>query len=173
MFLNLPKEYYFELGGRLLALVKTMLLFILRLILILFGVLVTAGVIYNQFEGDFSLSELSLLEIGFWFAFVSICIRHYYRCKGADLNLLSIVYLPLRNIGVILFVSIVFIVLGFVFDKNFTKEIPALGNRLYSDYNSYQLLFISVYLLCIYVASPAKKIEPIVTPSDDLKTEMQ
>jgi len=133
---------------------KTSVLFVARGVLFVLGMLSLVTVVKGQFENSLSFWEISTLEVLFWFVFCFISIRHYRRCRSANLKVPSIIYKPVRNLGWVTFVLLAVVSGMYVVDPDFNFDPPSLSPfaNLVGE-----LASSAIVLACVYWASPSVK----------------
>lgn len=137
--------------------VKASTLFLGRGTLLIFGLLFFTLIIFDQFEDSLSLWEISASEAMFWFVLLGVSVRHYRRCRLANLKTPSIIYKPLRNIGwFFLIICSSFVLFLRIEGLDVLQELfEALLKPLVLFI--YDLISISIVFACIYFASPKEK----------------
>jgi hypothetical protein len=142
---------------------KTSVLFVGRGVLFVLGVLFLALIVMGQFEFNFSFWEVSTFEVVFWFVFISVSIRHYHRCRLANLKIFSIIYRPVRNLGWIFFIALAVLGGAVITNDDFAQElfVPHLTpSALLLD----ELITAALVLACIFWASPNVEEDEVVEP---------
>jgi len=133
---------------------KTSVLFVARGVLFVLGMLSLVTVVEGQFENNLSFWEISTFEVLFWFVFCFISIRHYRRCRLANLKIPSIIYKPVRNLGWVAFVLLAVVGGMLVIDPDLNFDQPSLSPL---DNLVGELASSVIVLACIYWASPSVK----------------
>ena len=140
---------------------KASLLFFGQSLLLCLGLVSLVFTFVDFFEGSFTFSELSLLEIVFSLVLLSLISRHLSASKSVQLKWTSVIYRPLRNIGwvnlALLCLAIFFLLKG--------AEIDELNQFMAKNSNRMQWLDLIVLQLCFYWAAPKLSAKQTVTES--------
>lgn len=140
---------------------KATVLFLGQSLLLCIGLASLVYTFVDFFEGSFTFSELSLLEIVFSLLLLSLISRHLTASKAAQLKWTSVIYRPLRNIGwvnlALLCLAIFFLLKG--------AEIDELNQFMAKNSNRMQWLDLIVLQLCFYWAAPKATAKQTVTES--------
>jgi len=134
---------------------KATLLFIGQSLLLCLGLASLIFAFVDFFEGSFSFSEVSTLEILFSLVLISLVGRHVTSSKAVGLKWTSVVYRPLRNIGWFGLAGsllAVFLILNEV-------DIEKLSMFAAKNTNRMQWLDLILIQLCFYWAAPKLPVE--------------
>lgn len=129
---------------------KATLRFIGQSLLLCVGLASLAFTFVEFFEGTFTFSELSLLEIVFSLLLFSLISRHLTASRAVQLKWTGVIYRPLRNIAwvnlVLLCLAIFFILKG--------ADVDELNQFMAKNSNPLQRLDLIIILFCFYWAAP-------------------
>jgi len=144
---------------------KATLLFIGQSLLLCLGLASLIFAFVDFFEGSFSFSELSTLEIIFSLILISLVSRHITASKAVGLKWTSVVYRPLRSIGWFGLCYTVFILLLALKGVN-VDELSVFAAK---NANRMQWLDLILIQLGFYWAAPKVSVEqPVI---DDVAEE--
>jgi hypothetical protein len=127
-------------------LVKAVFSFIGKSILILFGIIMIVSVIVDIFEQSMSFLEISTLEM-FFFVVLFFLVKNYIRTASEyGLTWRRTVYLPLRNLGWLGILSMLFIFILISQDSHIF---------IFKYENLLQLINYIGVAICFYLATPS------------------
>lgn len=142
--------------------IKTILLFIGRCILVLLGFLVLIIMIIDIFEGEFSFLEISFIEIFFVFVLFFVVKNYLYMAKRHNLDWRQTFYRPLRNLGWYGMMALVLTILALISDDGISSSM---------EYeNISQIIDYIIISLCIYFATPKEVDHKNDIPREEVKS---